>query len=141
MQDNYAKINAIISEYFSNKNSMNETYLLSVKDKMLAYMYYFGETEADCYEMKNILDAEYESAKIEKFKQDRADKVAEKTADYNARLYAMSSKIEFIKKEAEYRRARNVKETLSKIIDSISQKISILRRENEFNQFQKSTNN
>jgi flagellar biosynthesis/type III secretory pathway protein FliH len=137
IEKNYEKIHTILQEYFSNRSTMNEAYLLDVKDKMLSFLYYFGEQEALLYEAKALSELSAEAIKIEKFKEERDNKVAEKTADYNARLFAMNHRMELARVEGDYKKARNMKETLSKMIDSVSQKISILRRENEFNQFTK----
>jgi hypothetical protein len=56
-------------------------------------------------------------------------------ADQESRLAAVDKHYEVISALHEFKTHRSAKETISKIIDAISQRISIMRREQEFNQF------
>jgi hypothetical protein len=124
-----------INRYKSVAETANVETLLKMKDYFIGMLYYHGQMEADWSKVSQGLEMEYDKIKSETFVFLRKSGTTEKMADQEARLAAVEKHYEVISALHEYKTHRSAKETISKIIDAISQRVSIIRREGEFNQF------
>jgi hypothetical protein len=124
-----------IQFYFSEQMDRGDIgRLLSAKDYFLAQLYYLGEQESMLQLKHDADDIAHDTQRGETFISYRKEGDAEKTAYFKSALATAALKMEGAKSGMELKGVRNKKDTLNKIIDSISQRISILRREEEFNQ-------
>lgn len=124
-----------IDRYKEVAESANVESLLKMKDYFIGMLYYHGQMEADWSKVSQGLEMEYDKIKSETFVFLRKGGTTEKMADQESRLAAVEKHYEVISALHEFKTHRSAKETISKIIDAISQRISIMRREQEFNQF------
>ena len=108
--------------------------LLDERDWFIGMLTYIGEREANIMLIKAKLEKQYESIKYSKFLEykrpaDGSKGFSEKEADYKSRAETLDLKFDYDIALAEHKILYGLRERILKQVDSVSQRISVLRRE------------
>lgn len=143
-KDTWKEIQSIMKEYRLIKDSGDIHAILDVREAMIGYMYTAGYLESEYKEMADLSEVDVEDKKAEIFLYYRGkgdeqpnQKYTEKEAEYKARQFAKGLKIDYANFNKQYKRFRNAREVLLKTSESISQRVSLLKMEDNTNQFKK----
>ena len=135
-----ADIQKTISEigariYSHAKNNYNELgFLQNEKDWFLGMLYFLGEQEAENRFLYEQSEAFLEAEKVRIFLEQKKLGSSDALCNMQSKGLTAHIKVESLNNQKSYLKVKHTKESVSKMVDSISQKISILRREEEFNQ-------
>lgn len=141
-KDTWKEINELMKNYKLIKDSADIHQILDVREAMIGYMYTSGYLEAEYKEMADLAEIDVEDKKAEIFlyyrgkgDEEPKNKHTEKEAEYKARQFAKGLRIDYTNFYKQYKRFRNAREAMLKASESISQRVSLLKMEQNTNQF------
>jgi len=141
-KDTWKLVISTMEEYKKVKESGEPHSLIDIKDDLISIANTVGYFEAEYKELADKAEIEVEELKVDQYlfyrgkqEQKPQEKYTEKDADYKARKFAMGARMDYANFNKQYKRFRNAREAMFKAIDSISQRVSLIKMEQNTNQF------
>ena len=123
-----AKIEAYVK--ISKSNAIDR--MLDAKDYFIGQLSYVGQMEANLQERKGIDEAAYTTARSAAYMKAREeDKKSGTDSEHIGKINSSNELIDSLMSVAAYKRAFHLRERVHKVIDSISQRVSVLRKEKD----------
>lgn len=128
-------IDAKIQEYRKDSKGDSIDMFLEYKGMFVAQLSYIGQKEADLHERKVIDENTYEVEKNGSYKRQRElNKKSIEDSKVESKLESAGAELEMGLSTAAYKRASHLRERVHKVIDAISQRVAVLRKEKDASQ-------
>lgn len=141
-KDTWKLVVSTMKEYSKVKESGEPHGLIDIKDDLISLSNTAGYFEAEYKELADRAEVEAEEIKVDQYlfyrgkaEQKPTEKYTEKDADYKARKFSIAARLDYANFYKQYKRFRNAREVMLKAVDSISQRVSLLKMEQNTNQF------
>lgn len=121
--------------------------LLRAKEYVSSWLIFVRSKQDELYEAREVTEAQYKVSFAENYLEKRKEKnehtgkpLTGEDCKFAAELLAARIKIDYIKYDSQYRRAKNMGDWLQEHLQDIRQKIAIVRDELDLQRFQQQNN-